>query len=110
MNDKPHLIHETLITLKALSKRLPSARPGRSVHEHTVRRWALKGICGVVLGTVTIGGTIYTSEQELERWRQAVRRKRAAMREEPESLRKFHPRLEQRRRIQEWTERSGAAR
>jgi hypothetical protein len=100
--DKPHIIHEKLVTLKDLAKRLPSSRPGRSVHIHTVRRWALKGVLGVVLGTLTVGGTVYTSEQDIERWRQAVQRKRASLKELPESLRKFQPRKERRRRIVEW--------
>lgn len=74
--NRPYLIHEKLVTLKELARRLPSARRGRSVHVHTVRRWALKGINGIALGTVTIGGTVYTSEQEIERWRQAIWRQR----------------------------------
>jgi Protein of unknown function (DUF1580) len=103
MNDKPHLLHEKLVTLKGVARRLPSSRPGRSVHIHTVRRWTLKGINGVVLGTVTVGGTIYTSEQEIERWGQAVQRKRAAVRECHEKvLRQFRPRAERLRRLREW--------
>lgn len=74
------LANETLVTLKDVSRRFPSSRRGRGVHVNTIRRWAWKGILGVRLATVTIGGTVYTSEQEIERWRQAVDRKRAAVR------------------------------
>jgi hypothetical protein len=80
-NDR--LLSETLVTLKDVSRRYPSSRRGRSVHLNTIRRWVFKGILGVKLCTVMVGGTVYTSEQEIERWQQAVRRKRAAQRPRP---------------------------
>jgi hypothetical protein len=62
---------ETLITLKAVTALFPSPRAKR-LHIATVRRWWLRGIAGVRLGTVMIGGTRYTSREELARFRRAA--------------------------------------
>jgi hypothetical protein len=70
------LSQETLIPLAAVARRFPSARTGNSLDVGTIRRWVLRGVAGVKLGTVLIGGTRYTSEEELGRWRLAVAAKR----------------------------------
>jgi hypothetical protein len=70
------LSRETLIPLVTVARRYRSARTGNSLDVGTVRRWWRRGVGGVKLGTVLIGGTRYTSEEELGRWRSAVTAKR----------------------------------
>ncbi len=63
---------ETLVTLIALARNFKSPRTGNTLHIASVRRWVRKGIAGVRLGTVHVGGTVYTSWEEFGRWRRAV--------------------------------------
>jgi hypothetical protein len=82
--DRSELIAaETLVTLIALARRYKSPRTGNTLHIASVRRWARVGIAGVRLGTVTVGATVYTSEQEFARWRQAVSQERGRRRLAP---------------------------
>lgn len=55
---------EQLRTLNA-ARRLPwmRGRAGNSLSLDTLNRWRLRGIRGVVLETVKIGGTVYTSDE-----------------------------------------------
>jgi len=60
---------ESLLTLPQAAKRLPSSRPGRKLNVSTLWRWASSGVKGgVVLETVTIGGTRFTSTEALQRF------------------------------------------
>ncbi len=54
---------ETLLTLPAAAKALPG-RP----HVSTLHRWRLRGVHGVQLETVLVGGRRYTSVEALERF------------------------------------------
>lgn len=47
---------------------LPCRRQGKRLHISTVFRWALRGVRGVRLETIRIGGTLCTSEEALVRF------------------------------------------
>ncbi len=60
---------EEVFALRHAAKYIPSGRlEGRPVHHSTVYRWASKGIDGVVLETVMIGGIRFTSKTALMRF------------------------------------------
>jgi hypothetical protein len=54
---------ETLVPLTQAGARLPH-RP----HGSTLRRWAYRGVAGVVLETVKLGGRRFTSAEALRRF------------------------------------------
>ena len=58
---------ETLLSLSAAAKLLPG-RP----HPSTLHRWRLRGLRGVKLKTVLIGGRRFTSSEALSRFSVAV--------------------------------------
>jgi hypothetical protein len=87
---------ETLIPLAAVARRYRSARTGNALDVGTVRRWWRRGIGGVRLGTVLIGGTRYTSEEELRRWRLAVEHRREPVRLRPAPSTRDHERAKRR--------------
>lgn len=62
---------EHLITLSEAAARLPR-RGGRKVHTSTLWRWARKGLRGVHLQYVRLGGRIYTSDEALNRFANAL--------------------------------------
>ena len=52
----------SLIPLSELARQIPSYKyPGKVVNRATLRRWALNGVRGIKLETVTIGGGRYSS-------------------------------------------------
>lgn len=60
--------HEHLLTLTEAAKLLPRRRAGRKPHVSTLYRWASRGLRGVVLETIQIGGTTCTTEEALQRF------------------------------------------
>ena len=60
-----HLEH--LLTLSAAARSLPG-RSGRGVHVSTIWRWSQRGIRGVRLETILVGGTRHTSREALQRF------------------------------------------
>lgn len=60
-------LREQVVALCDLSQHLPP-RDGKRVHISTVYRWADRGINGVRLSTLRIGGTRYTSIEAVERF------------------------------------------
>lgn len=54
---------EILLSFSDLSSRLP-----RRPHTSTLHRWRLRGVRGVKLETILIGGRRYTSHEALERF------------------------------------------
>jgi hypothetical protein len=58
-----NLLNEAPISLSEASRLLPG-RP----HIATIHRWRLRGVRGVCLETVLVGGRRYTSRQALERF------------------------------------------
>jgi hypothetical protein len=59
---------ETLIPLREVSKLLPVRPNGRRVHISAIYRWVQRGIKGVRLEAIRIGGTTYTSREALQRF------------------------------------------
>ena len=60
--------HEELITLTDAAGRLPRRRMGQKPHIATLYRWSTRGVRGVVLETVQVGGTRCTSVEALQRF------------------------------------------
>jgi hypothetical protein len=65
-------VTEETFPLNHAPERVPFRRGGRPVCVQTVWRWALKGLRGVRLETVKIGGVRVTSEAALRRFFAAV--------------------------------------
>jgi hypothetical protein len=59
---------ETVVTFAEATKLLPRRRAGRKPHISTLYRWASRGLKGVVLETIQIGGTTCTSREALQRF------------------------------------------
>lgn len=68
------LERETLLALRDVPKRLPPRPNGRRLHISAVYRWVQRGVRGVVLETVRVGGTTYTSVEALQRFGEAQSR------------------------------------
>src|SRR5262245_26557389 len=54
-----------LFPLRDVPRQLPPSRRGKPVNLSTVLRWVLKGVRGVRLEAVMLGGTWYTSRAAL---------------------------------------------
>ena len=62
-------ITETLVKLAEVPRLTWMPRPRRKrLHTSTIFRWTKRGLRGVVLETIRIGGTLYTSEEALLRF------------------------------------------
>lgn len=59
---------ETLIPLREVPRLLPYRANGKTLHISAVYRWTLRGIRGVRLETVKVGGTTYTSREAIQRF------------------------------------------
>jgi len=59
---------EELLTLKDACMILPRRRRGRKPHFATLWRWAKRGLSGVKLETLKVGGTLCTSREALQRF------------------------------------------
>ena len=62
------LEHENLIPIRSVPRRIPPRRNGRRVHISAVYRWVSRGVRGVRLEAIKIGGTAYTSLEALQRF------------------------------------------
>ena len=51
--------------LAEVPDRVTLLRRGRKMHKTTPRRWATRGVAGIKLWGVSIGGTLCTSERAL---------------------------------------------
>ena len=63
---------EELITLAEAAKLLPRRRKGRKPHVSTLHRWCTKGVHGVRLEYIYVGGTRCTSVAALQRFFDAL--------------------------------------
>jgi hypothetical protein len=61
-----------MISLHDVPRLLPRTKPGRKIAISTVYRWTAKGIKGVRLETIQVGGRRCTSKQALERFFDAL--------------------------------------
>lgn len=59
---------EQLIALRDVPRCLPTRVNGRRLHISAVYRWCQRGIGGVILESIRIGGTTYTSTEALARF------------------------------------------
>ena len=59
---------ENLVPLRDVPRCLPLRPNGKRLHISAVYRWTLRGIRGIVLETVRIGGTTYTSREAIQRF------------------------------------------
>ena len=59
---------ENLIALRDVPRCLPPRSNGKRLHISAVYRWSLRGIRGVRLETVKVGGTTYTSREAIQRF------------------------------------------
>ena len=59
---------ENLFPLAAATSQLPRRRQGKKAHTATVYRWAQRGLRGVRLETLRVGGTLCTSREALQRF------------------------------------------
>ena len=63
---------EQIMTFAQAAKILPRKRAGKKTHVCTVYRWASRGIRGVALETIRVGGTTCTSREALQRFFDAL--------------------------------------
>jgi len=63
---------EKLVTLARAASRLPRRRKGKRPHPSTLFRWASRGLRGVRLETLSVGGTTCTSAAALQRFFQRL--------------------------------------
>lgn len=61
---------QDLIPIGEVQKHLPVRPGGKRIHKSVVYRWALKGVRGVRLETLHIGGRVYTSLAALQQFTQ----------------------------------------
>jgi hypothetical protein len=59
---------ETVVPLGEAGHYLPHRGDGRALHRSTLQRWTRRGICGVRLETLRVGGIVYTSVEALGRF------------------------------------------
>jgi hypothetical protein len=57
---------DNLIPIREVPKRLPPRPGGKRIHISAVYRWIQRGVRGVKLETVRVGGTSYTSTEALQ--------------------------------------------
>jgi hypothetical protein len=63
---------EELFALRDAAKFLPLRRCGKQAHPVTLTRWAARGLRGVKLEVLRIGGTLYTTKEALQRFFEAL--------------------------------------
>src|SRR5262245_44002875 len=61
---------------RALIRDLPRRRRGRRPHVSTLYRWAMRGLRGVRLETICVGGTLCTSREAVLRFFEALTQQR----------------------------------
>ena len=67
-NTGKHLLNETIIFLQDVPRLMPRTPRGRPIHLCTVVRWKDRGLRGVKLEAVRLGGRWVTSREALERF------------------------------------------
>jgi len=59
---------ETLIPIREAPRHLPPRPTGKRVHISACYRWICRGVRGVHLESIKIGGSTYTSKEALQRF------------------------------------------
>ena len=62
------LTDEDVFTIADAPQHLPRTRRGKKVHLSTIYRWINRGVAGVRLESVRVGGGMYTSREALQRF------------------------------------------
>jgi alkylation response protein AidB-like acyl-CoA dehydrogenase len=60
--------HEHLLTFAEAAKLLPRRRARKKPHVATIYRWASRGLRGIALEAIQVGGTSCTSREALQRF------------------------------------------
>ena len=68
------VLGEETLTLAEAAKALPRLRRGRKIHVSTLYRWISRGLRGVRLEAVKLGGTLVTSKEALQRFAERLSR------------------------------------
>lgn len=63
---------EEVVSLGTAAHRLPRCRGGRPVNPSTLWRWATRGLRGVRLETIRVGGSTCTSTEAVKRFLAAL--------------------------------------
>lgn len=63
---------DELLTFRDLAKALPPRRQGRPIHLSTIHRWRSRGLRGIKLEAVRIGGAWHTSWEAFARFCRAL--------------------------------------
>jgi len=93
---------EQLLRLSEVPTNLPKRPNGNRLHISAVYRWAQRGVGGVKLETVKIGGTTYTSLEAIQRFADArsnTTDNQGASEQQPKQRRRKQERA--RRRVEE---------
>ncbi len=80
------LERETLLSIRQAARRIPGRR-GKPIHVSAVYRWIQRGVDGVRLEVVRVGGTTYTSAESLQRFSEALTQARHGDQPSPTRLR-----------------------
>ncbi len=88
----------TLVSLRQVPRHLPPRANGKRVHISAVYRWASRGVKGVVLESVKLGGTTYTTIEALQRFADRLSEVRNARNPRPGRTLTRERQLEQARR------------
>lgn len=67
---------EHLVSIARASAHLPPRSTGRAVHATTVYRWCTRGVGGVILESIAIGGCTYTSREAIQRFAERLTSRR----------------------------------
>lgn len=79
---------ERLLTLNQVPKLVPTRANGRRVHISTIYRWVQRGVNGIRLETIRVGGTTCTSMEALQRFCDRLSRDDEPAERSPERKRK----------------------
>ena len=60
--------NEAVISIREALRHLPRRPTGKRVHISAVYRWVSRGVRGIILESIRIGGTTYTSIEALQRF------------------------------------------
>ena len=82
--------NEKLLSLREAAKRIPSTRSGRAIHVATVYRWINRGVDGVKLEAVRVGGGLFTSVESLQRFADRCSAETAAISPNKSTARRSH--------------------
>ncbi len=66
------IANDSLILIRDVPRLLPPRPNGKRVHISACYRWLSRGVKGVVLESVKIGGSTYTSQEALQRFVEEV--------------------------------------